>query len=327
MMAGWRAAALVLVLVVAGCAAPRMQPAGPVPRTATLDEAHFIAADGAVMPVRRWPAEGRRRATIVALHGFNDYSAAFAAAARRWAGQGIATIAYDQRGFGGAPMRGRWAGSAALVADAQALTRLVQAGRPNEAVYLLGDSMGGAVAMLAAGGTGAPPMAGVILVAPAVWGRRYMNVFQRATLDLFAAAAPFLVLTGRSLGIRPSDNIAMLRALARDPMMIRGARIDTIDGLVGLMDTAFDAAPRLTMPVLVLYGARDEIIPRAPALDLMRRLPPAKLRRAIYDNGYHMLLRDLGAAQPLDDIAAWITDQAAPLPSGADRAAANLLKK
>ena len=55
---------------------------------------------------------------ILALHGFNDYSNAFDAPAKLWAKQGIATYAYDQRGFGGAPGRGLWPGSEALATDA-----------------------------------------------------------------------------------------------------------------------------------------------------------------------------------------------------------------
>ena len=40
---------------------------------------------------------------------------------------------------------------------------------------------------------------------------------------------------------------------------------------------------------------------------------------ALDNTGYHMLLRDLDAEPVLADIAAWITDPAAPLPSGRER--------
>ena len=44
----------------------------------------------------------------------------------------------------------------------------------------------------------------------------------------------------------------------------------------------------------------------------------------LYDTGYHMLLRDLDAEPVLADIAAWITDRDAPLPSGRERAGEQL---
>jgi hypothetical protein len=42
----------------------------------------------------------------------------------------------------------------------------------------------------------------------------------------------------------------------------------------------------------------------------------ASARVAVYPNGYHMLTRALGAKVELEDLAAWLTDPAAPLPSG-----------
>jgi hypothetical protein len=44
--------------------------------------------------------------------------------------------------------------------------------------------------------------------------------------------------------------------------------------------------------------------------------------RALPHGGYHLLLRDLGRAAVLADVIAWERAPRAPLPSGADRAAA-----
>src|SRR5207244_9318160 len=243
-------------------AAARLALPSPQPR---LTENGFIAADGAVLPLRKWLPKNEVKAVILALHGFNDYSNAFTMPAPLWAERGIATYAYDQRGFGGAPLRRRWAGSARLAGDAVIATRLLRAIYPGRPIYLLGESMGGAIAILAATGTdGVPPAAadGVILSAPAVWGRATMDLWPR--LALFAAVrfVPELTLTGRGLGIKPSDNLPMLKAMVKDQMVIKGSRVATIYGLVDLMDLALDAAPRLATPVLLMYGARDAIVPR-----------------------------------------------------------------
>ena len=57
---------------------------------------------------------------------------------------------------------------------------------------------------------------------------------------------------------------------------------------------------------------------RPPSRDAAARARTATL--ALYDTGYHMLLRDLDAEPVLADIAAWIKDPTAPLPSGRERA-------
>jgi len=333
------AVAALLLAAVTGCAgSPPPEPVAgasiaatalpnPVPGPAITKDA-LITTDGVRLPLRRWLPRGAVKAIILALHGFNDYSNAFATPAALWAARGIATYAYDQRGFGGAPLRGRWAGSARLAGDAVTAIRLLRAIYPGRPIYLLGESMGGAVAILAATGTdGVPPAAadGVILSAPAVWGRATMDLWPR--LALFAAVRffPELTLTGRGLGIKPSDNLPMLRALTKDPMVIKGARVATIYGLVDLMDLALESASRLNTPVLLMYGARDEIVPREALAEFVRELPldpgagSGRRRLAYYPHGYHLLLRDLEGAVVTGDVANWVFDARLPLPSQADR--------
>jgi alpha-beta hydrolase superfamily lysophospholipase len=115
--------------------------------------------------------------------------------------------------------------------------------------------------------------------------------------------------------------------LSRDPLVIKATRIDTIRGLVDLMDLAYDSAPRLTAPMLLLYGAHDQVIPPKSVRQMIASLPAASSQRRIayYENGYHMLLRDLDATVVQRDVESWIADRAAPLPSGADRDVPRLL--
>ncbi|HEV2549679.1 MAG TPA: alpha/beta hydrolase [Stellaceae bacterium] len=330
-----RLVGLCLAALLAGCvvapsppdlaAAPQHLATAPAAAGPALAAEAFIAADGAPLPLRAWLPPAEPRAVILALHGFNDYSNAFAGPGSAWAAAGIATYAYDQRGFGGAPERGRWAGARQLAGDATDAIHLLRQRHPGVPLYLLGESMGGAIAILAASGRSGAPVPrveGVILVAPAVWGRATMSVFERVGLWL----ADFLPAVGWSpnllpVRISPSDNIAMLRALGADPLVIKRTRADTLNGLVDLMSAALNAAPWFEAPLLLLYGERDEIVPHAPMARFVAALPArarARERVALYPQGYHMLLRDLGAAAPIGDIAAWIGASAAALSSGAD---------
>jgi len=315
-------AALVL-FTLAACVAD-LRPAGPPVEAPALAGAVWRAADGADLPLRVWAPAGAPRAVLLAVHGMNDYSNAFDAPATALAGRGILTYAFDQRGFGAGPHPGLWAGAATMQADLRALVALLGLRHPGLPLYVLGESMGGAVAVTALAGPPPPGVAGVILSAPAVWGRDSMGWGQRAALWLARALVPGLTLSGRGLEILPSDNIEMLRALSRDPLVIKETRVDAIDGLVDLMDEAAAAVGRLELPVLLLYGAHDEVIPADPMWAAAGRLPQTgtgRQRVAYYPQGWHMLLRDLGAARVTDDVAAWIDQSSAPLPSGADRAA------
>lgn len=321
------AAGLSLALLLASCTAP--DPFPPMnatsitaPRLTTHD---FIANDGTRLPLRSWLPEGRIKAVVLAVHGFNDYSHAFSGPGKEWARQGIATFAYDQRGFGAAPFPGAWAGTYLLDADLAAVTRNLRARFPGVPLYLLGESMGGAVVITAeAGVAGAerPQVDGLILVAPAIWGRQNLNVFVRAALWTLDHVTPGWTFTGESLHIQASDNIEMLREFSRDPLVIKDTRVATIAGLVDLMSDAFAAAPQMKQRMLLLYGAHDEVVPFEPTKRFIAALPPVPPKDrvlAYYDKGYHMLLRDLEGTQVDRDIASWIFAPDAPLPSGADR--------
>jgi alpha-beta hydrolase superfamily lysophospholipase len=323
-----RAGALAGALFVLACA-PVYRLPGPDAAKPSLTPGGFVAFDGAVLPARAWmPKSEEPSAVIVALHGFNDYGNFFAQPGRYLARLGFGVYAYDQRGFGQAPNRGYWPGVEALQRDLAAVVRAVKARHPGLPVYLLGESMGGAVVMTTLAGPDPPEIDGAILSAPAVWARFTMPWYQRAVLWVGAHSLPWLTVTGRGLGIKPSDNVEMLRALGRDPLVIKETRIDALHGLADLMDAALDAAPAFSAPALILYGAHDEIIPRSPTRLMVERLPReggARRRLAVYENGYHMLLRDLQAETLWLDVAHWLTDPASPLPSGADGRGARLL--
>ena len=312
--------------------APRLQPAGPPVVPPHVSDDVVTAPDGAKLPLRSWLPQGVARkspaAVVLALHGFNDYSNAFDDAGRAWAEHGIATYAYDQRGFGGAPHRGYWAGTEAYVEDLKLTAALLRRRHAGVPFYILGESMGGAVVMVAMSSTEPPPADGVILVAPAVWGRGFMPWYQTISLWFSAHTMPWMQLTGEGLKIRPSDNIEMLRKFSADPMVIKATRIDAVHGLVDLMDAAQDAAPRFNAPSLILYGMNDEVVPDDPTFAMIKRLPrptPARHRIALYQHGFHMLLRDLQAARVIEDVRAWIEQPDRPLPSGADALARKAL--
>jgi alpha-beta hydrolase superfamily lysophospholipase len=144
----------------AGCT-PRLIPMGPAIGEPSLADDALVMADGARLPLRKWlPERGAPvHASILALHGFNEYARSFAEDfAPLFTRAGVAVYAYDQRGFGEAPGRGLWAGTRILAEDLATASRLVRARHPGTPLYLLGESMGGAVVLAAiSGAAGAPP--------------------------------------------------------------------------------------------------------------------------------------------------------------------------
>jgi alpha-beta hydrolase superfamily lysophospholipase len=230
--------------------------------------------------------------------------------------------AYDQRGFGATAQRGIWPGTEQLIADLKTAVTILKQRFPGLPLYLLGESMGGAVVMAASVENNPPPVDGIILVAPAVWGLQTQSNFNRNVLEMAAHAVPWMTVVPTGLRLRASSSNRALRDMARDPLVIKETRIDAAYGLVDLMTRAFDAAGDLRSPrCLILFGKNEAIMSRSAVSMMLHRLPeapPNQLRVGLYNKGYHLLLRDWIAPTVYDDIASWIMHPDKSLPSGAD---------
>lgn len=331
----WRAStwlALPLFLLLAACA-PKLQTIGPDIDRPSLSETSMHTADGVDLPIRAWlPKDSAGRVkpikgVIVALHGFNDYSKGLAIPGSGLARRGYAVYAFDQRGFGRTPQRGIWAGEDRMIDDLRLALELLHAAYPGKPFFILGESMGAAVAMAAAVKTPPLPANGMVLVSPATWGWQTIDPFYREVVEFSAHTVPWMTVRLTGVNVQASDNSAALRALGRDPLVIKATRVDAAYGLVNLMTRAYDAVPKLCAamagmpPCLIMYGGREDVLDRGAVAMTLDRLPkrsPEEMRLAVYRTGHHLLLRDLDSQTVFDDIAAWLADPTQPLPSGAD---------
>lgn len=278
--------------------------------------------DGFRLPVRRWVPEQEPRSIVLALHGFNDYSLSFEPLAESLLGSGIATVAIDQRGFGETEGRGRWHGAERMREDVRQVLHEIRRMNPEMPLYLLGKSMGGAMAMTVMTGDAVPDVDGTILVAPGIWARDTMPWYQRWALAVGVRMAPSWTVSAEGLSVRPSDNTEMLREWGRDPLVIIETRIDAIYGLGNLMDQGLAAAPDIHGDTLILYGENDEVIPPRPTCRMLQALPSqdaVNWRFVLYPEGWHMLTRDLQQERVHADIAAWMLDRDGSLPSGLEK--------
>ena len=314
--------------MLAACA-PVVIPAGPALAPPELAADSLVMADGARLPLHAWLPEAPPRAVVLAVHGFGDTARnAFRMAAPLFNAGGVALYAYDQRGFGEAPNWPLWPGAETLETDLAAASRLLRRRYPSLPLYILGESMGGAVAVAAAASKDPPVADGYILVAPALWGLSEMPAWMRGLLEFAAHTIPKVGFRNSAPGITPTDNPEAAAGWRDDPRTYKEVRVDTLYGLVNLMDAAVKAAPEFRARALILYGAHDQIVRAEPVRAALRRLPEgADQRLAYYAQGYHMLLRDRERAVVAGDILAWITNPEAPLPSGADRAAREWLAR
>jgi acylglycerol lipase len=292
-----------LAAVALAASRPRIEPALRPRRLApALHDDAVIAGDGVRLPLINWRPD-EPAAIMLGLHGYGDYRRAFRLVGPWLAARRIALFAYDQRGFGESASRGLWPGAAELIQDLAETVLLLRERYPALPLYVIGESMGGAVVLA---GLGQGKVAGVdrlLLAAPAVRGRVPLRELHDLALRLGALALPWLAVALRR-GARPWLEPGEAARLADDPLILREISVSAYDGLIELANQASDD-PAAPMPAtLLLYGELDTTIPRVAIDDLALRHD--NLTTKLYPEHHHLLLHEKGVDAVLEDCLAWL---------------------
>jgi alpha-beta hydrolase superfamily lysophospholipase len=257
------------------------------------------SADGTRLYWRAWEPENPRAAVIL-VHGAAEHGGRYAHVAERLLAEGYAVYALDHRGHG------RSDGRRAMI---DRLDRLVDdlglfVGRLGGRPFLIGHSMGGAVALTYAirhGGT----ISGVIVSGPAV-----------ATE---AVPAPLKAITAGLSFLAPNLPVFKISddAVSRDPQVVLDYQKDplnypgklparTLGELMRAMDTIPRDAVALRAPLLLLHGGEDRLCPPEGSRIVHATAGSADKTLKVYDGLYHEIFNEPEQDAVLDDVVAWL---------------------
>jgi acylglycerol lipase len=270
---------------------------------------HLMTGDGARLPLSSWRPDRPPSAVVLCLHGFGDYRKAFQLAARWLAPRGIAVYAYDQRGFGETDSRGYWPGAETLIDDCADAVRVLREAHPDLPLVVLGESMGGSVALAGIGSGRVVGVDRLIVAAPGVRGGVPLRQLHDLALRLGALALPWLAIELRRGG-RPWLDPEESSRLADDPLILRHLSVGTFDGLIELANRATADIDRDMPATLLLYGELDGTIPRAAIDDLALGLGD-RCTLCLYPERHHLLLHEAGADEVFADCLRWLRQELA----------------
>ena len=266
---------------------------------------------------RAWRPE-QPTAALINLHGLGDHSGLYAPLTEKLAAAGIAVHALDMRGHGRSPgpraYVERWDD---YLDDLEAFIEWVAGREPGLPIFLLGHSLGGLISLDYAIRRPAR-LAGVIVSAP----------------PLGAVGVPrVLMLLGRIMARiwpRFSLNVGMdLTGLSRDPAVVETITGDELFHRRGTARLAVDVpaaiarvqatATELSVPLLLLHGTADRMVPAEGTQALARRLGGSAARRLgasagdvtlrLYEGAYHALFFDYEGERVTRDVVEWIRER------------------
>ncbi len=270
--------------------------------------------DGVELPVYRWPATGTQRATVALVHGLAEHAGRYAALARRLNAAGIELVAVNLRGHGRAPGARTWIERFDdYLADADAL--LDVASRSSAPLFLMGHSMGGAIAALHAierprgVGTSAA-LRGLILSSPALAAGRGVPHWMITMSRVISRVWP------RFPAIKVDASL-----LSRDPAIVEANRNDPLvhHGAVPARTGAeiLDAMARiergraaLRVPLLVWHGNADKLTEPDGSRDFGAHAGSPDKTLTLYDDNFHETMNDLDRERVIDALIAWILARA-----------------
>lgn len=229
-----------------------------------------------------WLPEGEVRSVVVFLHGFGEHLGLYDAFARRLTADGHAVHALDCVGHGRSEgPRGEMLWEA-YVPDALTLVRVVKDAHPGVPVTLSGHS-GGALA--------------AFLVALRHPGLVDALVFSGAPLRPLEWVHQALAGEGDDEGLDPTSLLSThpdyVHALMHDPLVYGGAMpVAMLESLARQWPEVEKAlaAGRPDLPVLMVNGEVDQIVPLSVSEEVAARLPRATLR--VFTGDLHDVLNE-----------------------------------
>jgi alpha-beta hydrolase superfamily lysophospholipase len=272
-------------------------------------------ADGVELYVRDWPlpAGSARRGSALIIHGIGEHSGRYAHVAAALNRIGIAAQSYDHRGFGqsGGP-KAILPHAEVLLDDAkqvyEAFAAEARAAGDHAPPFLIGHSMGGAVAARAVTGGWIAPR-GLVLSSPAL--KTHVPGFVEWIAHQAARLIPNLARPhGLPLGKISHDEAVVADAEA-DPFNHRIASPRLISFILSAGEQARRDAGKVRVPTLLLVAGEDYLVDPHGARAFFDALPPGVGTMHWYDGLYHEVFneREPDRARVLGDLTAWIKRQ------------------
>ena len=274
------------------------------------------------VPYLSWlPGKRKARVAMLCIHGFSLHKGCFEAFGQAMAKEGIAVYAMDLRGFGELKDKGdnTELDFDGCLADIKGMLELIHKRHPDLPVIILGESMGGAVALRA---TALYPdlLSGLIAAVPArdrfgMTGKEKVVGLRAVLRTLFGGFTRPIKDVAMSAVEKISKKEEVRSEWKSDPLMRTSFSPKEFVQLDRFMADNLEVASMVKQtPVLFIQGTNDKLIRPAGTWKLYERLATPRRQMVLSKNSEHLIFEEAQfRADDLTFVLAWITRNVSPL--------------
>jgi lysophospholipase len=248
-----------------------------------------------VESIAQWRvAEGKQRAIVLSLHGFGLHKCVYQALAEQLQTIGVATYAMDVRGFGSwsqkAGAKSKFNPNKTL-SDVKLALQTLRQDNPGTPVFLLGESMGAALALKAAA-QNPDLVSGVIASVPA--SERYHSKGAAVNLAVrnLLGGGGHVNLTKRLIS-QATRNPLLREEWKNDPSARLTVSTGELITFSRFMRHNHEVVRQIKdTPVLVLQGTNDRLVKLSGTVRLFNELSSSDKDLLLVDQSEHLILEE-----------------------------------
>lgn len=266
------------------------------------------------IPCMVW-VDKQPQVAMLCIHGFGLHKGTYDAFANEMAKQGVATYAIDCRGFGSWVARGKdKIDFQSTMTDIGLALHEIKRLNPNLKIIVLGESMGGAIAMKTAE-TYPDLVDGLISAVPA--GDRFdkadseIGIVKHVLLHGFNAPID----VGPAVVGSATKKESLKQTWLNDPLSRTKVTPNELIAFKNYMNDTFEVAPRIRKTkVLFIQGSNDKLVRPAGTWKLFNSLGTPHREIVMSKSAEHLIFEDgQFSNQDLGFVSSWISKNIAPI--------------
>lgn len=268
-------------------------------------ESQIQANDGAKLFYRVWKSE-EQKDVIIGVHGYAEHSGRYHHVGEFLAKNGYSFYMMDLRGHGkSAGIPGYVENFWQFIEDLDSFVDFVKESVQVNKVFMLGHSMGGLISILCGLDHG-DKLKSLIASGPALGTSVKISVAQRILLPIISRIKPKYRV---SITINPNElthDSTIAEEYTKDPLVFKKGTIRLLMEMLRAMNFAQQNAHKLNVPILILHGGDDKVVPPEASEIFFNNLEIERKKRVVYSGFYHEILNEIGKEKVLEEILDWL---------------------